>query len=203
MLVLMASMMMVHGLGMGALVQSARLLQESCNFEHEPAPFASPSGGPRSHWLIEDRLMIGRTPADRRALEDAGIDCFVSVDEVSTGDDLHLPIASRRTPEIDACLEVLDACLSHFATGGNAIYVHSSGGRCRPALVGSCLVTLLREEDDAGPAAVADALEALGQEALPLLQRRFVASIGSSITTHRRLLSDQAMVDAGMPRGYM
>ena len=202
------------GLELGALVKRARLITDK-SFEKAPAACCE---GEWSHWLIEDRLMIGVTPgaeegahlddaSARRALEDAGIDCFACLDETTEfrdpGDtaNLHLPIAPRRTPDMEPFLELLDRCLGHYERGGAAIYMHSSGGRCRPGLVAACLAALLRDDVDADSAAVESA--ALGNGAASILQRRFMESITSSIKTHRRLLSDQAMADAGMPRGYL
>ena len=146
-------------------------------------------------WLVPGALMLGEEVSSADALVAAGIDCYVSRAEADAPPPSFLADAAGircancvfDTPrDVEPLLSLLGTCVSHYEGGGRAVYVTNP-------VVAACLLSLLREDADG---AAIDALRTQGQ-------RRFVKSIVKSIRTHRRLLRDQAMAAAGMPRGYL
>mmetsp|Transcript_27563 Transcript_27563/g.82751 ORF Transcript_27563/g.82751 Transcript_27563/m.82751 type:complete len:170 (-) Transcript_27563:32-541(-) len=145
-------------------------------------PFAATAhGSGADSWLVPGRLALGGEGCD-------GVDLVVLPADAppSSGKTLRCPAA---TPE--ALYELIDALLGHWEGGGGG-----AGFAEGTELAAACTLAFLCDVDGEG------ALAAVGGD-LPNSKKRFVQSIAKSCVTHKRLLRDRAMVDAGMPKGFL
>ena len=145
------------------------------------------------------------SPAEKltRLTEGAEVDFdrVVTLDDAGPrgDDDARLLSAPDATTGVDGLLALVDALLERWETGGGACYVVDAGDG-RGHQVGACLLAFLDADVDGPAALLAAAAPDFGWKPS---QKRFVTSIAKSIATHRRLERDRAMVDAGMPKGFL
>lgn len=128
---------------------------------------------------------------------------------------LHCPIDAQRTPsdglvQNATLLRLLDDLLAHYEAGGRCVYIHSAHGRGRAAVVGGCLLSLLRPELDAKAvlAALQTGYETRGvggasKSPENVLQSRFVSSFVSATRAANRLQNDMDMVIGGLPKAFL
>ena len=98
----------------------------------------------------------------------------------------------------------------HYEAGGRCVYIHSAHGRGRAAVVGGCLLSLLRPELDAKAvlAALQTGYETRGvggasKSPENVLQSRFVSSFVSATRAANRLQNDMDMVIGGLPKAFL
>jgi len=128
---------------------------------------------------------------------------------------LHCPIPDLSTPkDSEALYALLDQIIQHFE-GEGAVYLHCWGGRGRAGLVGACLLSLCRPDlsGDAVLSAVQAAYDTRsGASAMPgalkrspqtEAQRQYVKSFVSSVRMQRNYANDMAMLEGGMPKGFI
>ena len=191
-----------------------------------------------ANWLMPERLLIGESPIGasaaetqerRRVLLAVGVDCFARIQsdestepsmaagaaalDLPPSASLEYTLAAERVPtdglgENATLLLLLDAMLQHYESGGVSIYVHSEHGRGRAALVGACMLSLLRPKLDAKRllALVQKAHDARGgatASSPTYAQGRFVSSFVSSVRAAGRLQNDMDMVMAGLPKAFL
>jgi hypothetical protein len=150
-------------------------------------------------------------PAAAEMAEQMGL----AVDDAPPLNFLHCPIDAKRTPrdglaQNATILQLLDDLLSHYEAGGRCVYIHSALGTGRAAVVGACLLSLLRPELDAKAvlAVVRAGYETRGgDDNTPtpenVLQSRFVGSFVSAVRAAKRLQNDMDMVIGGLPKAFL